>query len=111
MQHVSQFLLSTNKGLVHFCPACREMHLLNMDVPTAKGSRWDWNGDIMQPTFSPGARFKAYNGRRLVQRCHYQLINGTIIFQKDCMHEFRGLIIDLPPIPESFWARSVVRNN
>lgn len=73
-------------GYVHWCPACQEAHVL----PTT----WSFNGDLERPTFDPSFRHSHLN-----DVCHYNLVDGVLIFHDDCTHAVRGRVA-LPDLPE-----------
>lgn len=68
-----------------YCPGCKRGHGFD--------SRWTFNGDIENPTFSPSL---LVNGSDSATRCHSFVTDGKIQFLDDCWHELKGKIVDLP---------------
>ena len=78
------------------CPACDIEHPLD--------DRWEFNGDMKKPTFSPSLRFQGgkYRGEEYIRlHCHSQIEKGMIKFYKDSNHELAGFKIKLPEIKEA----------
>ena len=102
MGQISQFLRNGDGGISHWCPGCLEMHFINTEKPNLFGAVWEWNGNIVAPTFTPSVHMK-----RLAQKphdppitvCHYTLKNGTLEFMADCAHHMRSHKLALPPLP------------
>jgi hypothetical protein len=65
-----------------WCPGCQTNH--SYQVP-----RWDWNGDVDRPTFSPSL---LVHGSRPhgVTRCHLFVTDGQIQYCADCGHDLAG---------------------
>ena len=78
-----------------FCPGCGNEHPFTVDKIDEKGNMWDWNGDVDKPTFSPSM---LVNKDTPALRCHSFVEGGKIRFLKDCFHELRDTIVDLPEI-------------
>lgn len=69
-----------------FCPGCQCGHLLD--------SRWKFNGDFENPTFSPSMLVNAHSPQ-LGKRCHSFVRGGRIEFLSDCEHELAGKTVDM----------------
>jgi len=85
----------------HWCPMCRELHVIAVAQPNPSKARWTFDGNLMRPTFSPSINECTGpfpDGR--IEVCHYFLRAGVIEYCGDCTHEGRGQHIPLPPIPE-----------
>lgn len=42
-----------NGNLVHWCPGCGSLHLINIQEKNHLGAIWTWDGDNYRPTFHP----------------------------------------------------------
>lgn len=78
----------THGGVKHvwyYCHGCQELH----NVPA---ERWNWNGDVENPTLSPSVRhyYPASDGRPEKTTCHYHVQGGKINYCGDCDHAFNG---------------------
>ncbi len=69
-------------GLAAYCPGCKGYHLFD--------SRWAFNGDFEQPTFSPSM---LVNGSDAGSRCHSFIQNGEWKYLNDCFHDLRGQVV------------------
>jgi hypothetical protein len=93
--------------LMHWCPGCRERHLINI-VRDDCGPAWDWNGNAESPTFSPSVLIRANHPRNDHEvehpveytQCHYFIRAGMIQFCSDSRHELAGQTVPLPDFPE-----------
>lgn len=77
-------------GYVFYCPACACGHQY------FKG-RWDFNGSMEQPTFTPSLKNSWAGGV-----CHLFLTNGILEFCGDSTHAMAGQKVPLPEIPEEY---------
>lgn len=82
-------LLRTSEGgrvpAIH-CPGCGCLHAFDPE-------RWQWNGDLEAPTFSPSMLVRAWEG---APRCHSFVTAGRIRFLADSTHELAGQERELP---------------
>lgn len=103
-------------ALTFRCPGCGDHHTVNTD-------RWQWNGSLDRPTFSPsllvqsghyapshkagepcwcGTQYGFY-----CYRCHSFIRDGRIEFLSDCTHALAGKTVELdvvkapPPLTAS----------
>lgn len=79
-------------GHVVNCPGCGYWHLFDL-------GRWQFNGDLDRPTFSPSMLVNANIDRTKhpkLHRCHSFVRDGKIQFLNDCTHELAGKTVDLP---------------
>ena len=67
------------------CPACGFEHHFD--------SRWNWNESFDKPSFMPPLHVLLDPGV-----CHFQVLTGTIIFERDCTHAMAGKTVELPDI-------------
>lgn len=103
MGQISQFLRKAEGAIAHFCPACRELHVLCIDRPDPiTGITWEWDGNIVAPTLSPAVAlyWVQYPTKKIIRTCHYTLIKGELRYQKDCTHILKGITVMLPALPE-----------
>lgn len=99
-------------GWAHYCPACKQIHVFNVEQPTRPfpewgikgGVRWTFNGNLERPTFGPSMHIQSHpgpkSGKPVVTRCHYHLIDGVLRYCADSPHAFRGKNVPLPDLPE-----------
>jgi uncharacterized protein DUF6527 len=101
MFQLSQFLQKGNGTLSHYCPACKEMHTFHVDKPhPITDGQWTWDGNTVEPTFTPAIRVLYLQMQDLVGMCHYSLIAGEISYFEDSTHALRGFKIHLPALPQ-----------
>lgn len=77
------------------CPGCQMWHSLNTATADPKLPKWDFNGDVEKPTFSPSLLVR-YPQDGVEKRCHSFIKNGEIQFLSDCSHDLKGLTVPLP---------------
>lgn len=98
---------STNNSLLFTCPGCKGWHVVNVESDARP--RWDWNGDVDRPTFSPSILVRT--GRAVdptfkpepgdpPEVCHSFVTDGRIQFLTDSTHDLAGQTVDLPPFDE-----------
>lgn len=103
MSAMGSKLRKTTVGILHWCPACEEVHHFVTD-----GSRgWVFNGNVDAPTFTPS--MKITWGKQADPNCdvdggicHYILTDGMINYCGDCTH---GMVGQSVPIPDWPYAR------
>lgn len=95
MSAAGKFMRRGQESYFHWCPACDEVHPLP--------DRWQFNGDLDAPTFSPS--FKHTFGGRDGQRrcCHYIITAGQINFCGDCTHAMAGQTVPMKEWPPHVW--------
>lgn len=86
--------------ILHYCPACDDLHPYAVDKAFDNGSIWTFNNDEVKPSFHPSMRIR--HGRDLAKCCHYFVTDGEIRYCGDCTHEYSGKTIPLPEIPERY---------
>lgn len=91
-------------GIVHWCPACEEVHQFAIESPNSSGAIWQWNGDTEKPTFTPSMLIRW--GKQADPKCevnggicHYILTDGIINYCGDCTHAMAGQSVPLPDWP------------
>lgn len=72
-----------------FCPGCKTGHAFDL-------SRWEFNGDLEKPTFSPSMLVNKDDPK---SRCHSFVKDGNIQFLNDCFHELKGQTVPLEGLP------------
>lgn len=113
MGQVSAKLRRTERGYSHWCPGCREMHVIF--------DSWQFDGNVDLPTFSPSVKItgkktvrndrgertgewvRDANGNAVDDCCHYFVRAGVIEFCSDSLHALAGKSVPLPDLPE--WMR------
>lgn len=88
----------TGGGFSYYCPGCKYLHSIN----TQPSPRWEWNGNLDVPTFTPSIRVRGYSGQKVSQVCHHFITKGQIQFLSDSTHELSGQTVPLPDIPEEW---------
>ena len=87
------------------CPGCGDLHQVAVDPPFENGARWNWNGSLTEPTFTPSilvtysanpSAEEEFKEWRTERRCHSFVTNGHIQFLSDCTHQLAGQTVDLP---------------
>jgi Family of unknown function (DUF6527) len=93
-------------SLTFWCPGCNKAH--GIQHGSGPGPRWNWNGDVNKPTFSPSVLVRT--GRAVdpgfiseqgdpPEICHSFVADGRIEFLGDCTHALAGQTVDLPQFP------------
>jgi hypothetical protein len=107
--------------LIFYCPGCERMHSVWTQGPVV----WQWNGDMVRPTFSPSIlisqeegtppvtpenleqwRLKPWPQTQVTKRCHTFVKDGQIQFLGDCTHALAGKTVPLPKDPLSHLYKS-----
>jgi hypothetical protein len=95
-------------GWAHWCPACNQHHVFNVEQPTRAfpeygikgGVRWKFNGNEKQPTFHPSMLIQSWERKGKARTtCHYHLQDGRILYCADSPHALRGKTVPLPDVP------------
>lgn len=98
---VSNYLIETldtqgGKAYVHWCPACKCCHSINVEKETADtGALWSFNQQPESPTFSPSIRVGEWQNR-----CHYTIENGAIVYHGGSMHAYAGRTVPMQEFPQ-----------
>lgn len=81
-------------GFMIFCPGCQCGHRFQVEGTP----RWDFNGDMEGPTFSPSYLVQWDAGHPPVHhQCHSFVRDGQIQFLSDCTHALAGQTVPLEP--------------
>lgn len=86
----------SNVLMVFECPGCGIDHAFTVESPTRP--RWDWNNDMVKPTFSPSllVRWPDPDGPPgNANVCHSFVRGGVIEFLGDCTHNLAGQSIPM----------------
>lgn len=75
---------ATGPAYYFYCPGCKNYHVFD--------SRWQFNGDLDKPTFSPSL---LCNPDHVERRCHSFVRGGKIEYLSDCHHELAGQIVEM----------------
>lgn len=70
------------------CPGCQRMHQINRT--------WEFNEDLIRPTFSPSYLCQIPTGPDQF-RCHSYIRDGEIQFLPDSTHSLSGQTVPLIP--------------
>lgn len=77
-----------------FCPGCQMRHLIRTTGPHPC---WEWNGDKINPTFTPSYLVRGMAG---VTQCHSFIKAGSIQYLDDCGHGLKGQTVELPALDD-----------
>lgn len=85
--------------MIFECPGCDMAHGVYVD--REQRPRWDWNGDMVRPTFSPSILVRwDWGEKREKKVCHSFVRDGQIQFFGDCTHGLAGKTVPLPAIED-----------
>lgn len=98
MKKLSTILaLAPDGKLVYECPGCDSTHEIPIGVDSRP--RWDWNGDITKPTFTPSINSTyTYGEENKLHVCHTFVTDGNIQYLSDCTHSLAGKTVPIPPL-------------
>lgn len=88
----SRLRVVANGGLMFYCPGCCCNHIVWYGE--GKQPRWSWNGDVINPTFSPSILVRHVPGSVIpggpafgeMVTCHSFIKEGFIQYLGDCTH-------------------------
>jgi len=94
--------LGLHRGcLIHWCPACEDIH----SIPVNTGNPKDWiivkGSTVFIPSVIPSV--KLLSGEKIL--CHYILERGLLNYCNDTTHKYTNMVIPLPDIPEELWTK------
>lgn len=75
---------------IWWCTAC--------DEPHQDGGKWQFNGDLESPTFSPSfllSRPANPDANQAAYICHSFVRDGRIEYLSDCTHDYAGQTVDM----------------
>lgn len=79
------------------CPGCGCYHSLTVTEKNEFGSQWKFDGNYVNPTFSPSLMVK-YENHKGQGVCHSFIRDGYIQFLSDCTHSMAGVTTELPEV-------------
>lgn len=91
--------ISNHPGQYLFrCPGCEFLHLISDKTDTGPGAKWEFNGSLEAPTFSPSYLLWTDHPetKKRERTCHSFIKEGKIQFLDDCSHHLKGKTVDLP---------------
>lgn len=92
---------SEPKSVLFQCPGCKLAHMINVGNGHEPKPRWDWDGNVEAPTFSPSilVTWKDPDGELSDDICHSFVRGGRIEFLGDCTHELKGQTVEIADLP------------
>lgn len=90
-----------------WCPGCDRAHIFD--------DRWQFNGDLDKPTFTPSYLSKyrhpkgysndnpapvGYDGEYVDDICHSYVTDGQVKYLDDSYHKLAGKTVPLPDVPD-----------
>lgn len=89
---------TVSHGLWFHCPGCGRGHRVMTKEYNDGPTQWEWNGDLVKPTFSPSILTWWTEGEEKKDcRCHSFVTDGMIQFLSDCTHALAGQTVPLQP--------------
>jgi hypothetical protein len=79
--------------LIYYCKGCESLHYVD--------SRWTFNGDFDNPTFTPSVKVEVGHYPDPPDVCHFFVTDGKIQYLNDCTHKLAGQTIEL--LDEADW--------
>ena len=89
---------NTTGDVFFFCPGCGNAH--KVQVGEEQTPRWEWNGSLVKPRFSPSVRVQSGNESGPTV-CHSYVRDGVIEFLSDCTHALAGKNVSLEPFGDN----------
>src|SRR6266513_4575479 len=99
MEKLSSKLGLLNGQLVHYCPACNDLHFI--PIFGEYKTLWIMNGKVNVPGVSPSVKLGDSNK----PTCHYILEKGFLNYCNDTTHKYTNQVIPLPDIPDHYWQK------
>ena len=83
------------------------MHDYSVEQPFRNGAQWSFNGSGDSPSFTPSMNISVGPFRDgSIERCHYFVTDGRILYCGDSTHAMAGQTVDLPDVPPEILART-----
>lgn len=73
------------------CVGCKSIHVLYVDGHV----KWEFNGDLNIPTFTPSLLVNKDLSNESAPRCHSFIKQGKWHYLNDCTHDLAGRIVDM----------------
>jgi hypothetical protein len=83
--------------LYFHCPGCGSAHGVWITPPHEGGPKWDFNGDMEKPTFTPSIKVE-YSTSDKMHICHSIITDGKIQYLGDCTHELAGQLVEMEDV-------------
>lgn len=103
----SSYADGTHICLAHWiwCPGCSSAHRPQTRLPDIEASfvglLWEWDGNLVRPTFSPSYKTWWSEGPEHIEKiCHSFIRDGQWQFLNDCTHALAGQTVDMVPVPD-----------
>lgn len=83
-----------------WCPGCDHavaIPIVGVDGSQPDGPRWEWDGNVEAPTFSPSI-LQHPSGN--IPLCHSFIKAGRWEFLSDSTHDLAGQTVDMVPLPD-----------
>jgi hypothetical protein len=90
MSDANKLLQTADGELLFKCIGCGNYH--GFRVKGEGHPIWQWNGDLVNPTFSPSL---LVNGSDPNRRCHLYVEQGKIRYLEDCWHRLKGQTVPM----------------
>lgn len=84
--------------LKYWCPGCKEIHMVFISPSKYPHPVWKWNGDVNSLTIEPSVKHS--DAKKTL--CHYFIRNGQFYYCSDSIHELKGKVVDMEPIPKEY---------
>ena len=87
-----------------YCPACTRAHRFIVECEEDPSHRWDFDGNMEAPTFSPSLLVESGPMRpgERNQICHSYLQAGVWRFLNDSTHAMAGQKVPMVDFPEDY---------
>lgn len=84
-------------GYMIQCPGCNGWHVIYTEQDDHVTVRWEFNGNLEKPTFSPSIKVQWREGPEQANKvCHFFVRDGMIQFCGDSTHTLAGQTVPLP---------------
>lgn len=95
------YKVSNHPGLYAFdCLGCGHLHQIADKTYTGPGAKWEFDGNLDQPTFSPSYLLWCDDPetKQRLKTCHSFIKEGKIQYLDDCTHHLKGQTVELPEV-------------
>ncbi len=77
---------------VFYCPGCDCGHT----IPVLGPHKWNWNGSLEAPTFTPSILVNIGSANPMMPICHSYITDGKITYLADCGHNLKNQTVEIP---------------